>query len=173
MALYEFENRVRVLNDHQSSEHFDIHFNYHNPRRQIGTIAGGVRSRALISFYVDALERLYRAMSGPLFRRQAPNANGRKTSVFVLDLSGVTASGEPFTASNGSDAYIALPCRTTNQQFTLSISTRLLARCTRRRTYSTMPCGLSVPQKTGSGSMKRPRSSWNRGSCRAIRIICV
>jgi hypothetical protein len=114
MSWKEFRKRIDALNDIQRSEHFEIRFNHRNAKYKIGAGTGGVRSRALISCYIDALERLYRAMTGPDLRRNAPRKDLKPTAVYVFDSSDLTKfRGQPFAyLDHDLEVFIALPCRT-------------------------------------------------------------
>lgn len=86
------------------SEHFIIHFGLRNPTAGKGLGPDGVRDRALILTYTDALERCYKVMISQPWARQPPIAgpNG-KTTVYIFDTA-------PFTAFNLQVVpYICLP----------------------------------------------------------------
>jgi hypothetical protein len=88
------------------SEHFITHFGLRNPATGKGMGVHGVRDRVLILTYLEALEALYRTMTGEPWRREPPPADEtRKTHVYVFDSS-------PFTYFDRRlNPFIVLSCR--------------------------------------------------------------
>lgn len=113
MFWEECDRRIKALRDVKQSAHFRVHYNYRNPKSRIGAGIGGVRSRALISCYIDALERLYSTITGPPFLRPSL-PDERPIEVYVFESSDLTQfQGQPFTFLDGdSRPFIGLPCRT-------------------------------------------------------------
>lgn len=110
MFWKEFSKKISPLREFHASPHFNVYYNHRNPKGDMGVGPGGVRNQALISCYVDALERLHSAMTGPHFSRSDPT-NGQPTKVYVCDLRDF--QNQPFTDLDADlRAFIALPCRT-------------------------------------------------------------
>jgi hypothetical protein len=112
MSWEECQRRVNALRRVRRSNHFVVHYNLRNPRRNLGSGAAGVRSPALISCYIDGLERLHRAMTSAPFNRRHGD-EGRPVPVYVFETSDLNEyRGEPFTSTDELDRpFIALPCR--------------------------------------------------------------
>jgi hypothetical protein len=113
MFWQECRRRIEALKDIKQSAHFKVHYNYRNPKSRIGAGTGGVRSRALVSCYIDALERLYATITSPPFSRPAL-PDEKLTEVYVFESSDLTQfEGQPFTdLDEDLRPYIGLPCRT-------------------------------------------------------------
>ncbi len=112
MSWEECSRRVKALKGKRASSHFEVYYNLRNPKRNLGSGVAGVRSPALISCYIDGLERLHRAMISAPFSRNHGD-DGRPVRVYVFETSDLNEyRGEPFTSTDEEDLpFIALPCR--------------------------------------------------------------
>ncbi len=108
------------LPEQLESEHFLVRFRDRHPRVGAGSGAGGARDRTVVWYCLDALERTYTYLTGPLFQRDPPQVGPEgKTIVRVCDLLDFPLPlqlSDPFTTSEMTKEgvevpWIALPCR--------------------------------------------------------------
>src|SRR2546423_15646754 len=87
------------------SPHFVIHFGYRNPPIGRGLGGHGIRDRAVVLTYMDALESLYRAMTARPWRRDPPVTDeAGKTHVYIAD-------SDPYTFHRRRVPFILLSSR--------------------------------------------------------------
>ena len=105
---------IAGLPSQAESEHYAVLFGYRDPApRHSGLGIRGVRNPTLVSVYLEALERLYAAMTGPVFRRPNPRVDhSGKTAVYVFHIADRFASNSPFMMYDlDGIPYLGLPCR--------------------------------------------------------------
>jgi len=105
---------IAGLPSQAESDHYTVFFGYRDPAaRRSGLGIHGVRNPTLINVYLEALERLYQAMTGPVFRRPAPRVDDSgRTPVYVFNIADRFASNSPFMmVDQDGIPYLGLPCR--------------------------------------------------------------
>lgn len=106
---------VRLLRRTLESDHFIVHFGPRDRPEGRGLGSLGIRDRRLVLTYLDALERLYTAMTAQPLERQLPGFFAqRKVNVYIVDISQMFPEEECALTSVDEKRvpYIALPCRT-------------------------------------------------------------
>ncbi len=97
------------------SQHFVLWYAYRYNCPGRGTGKRGVRGQALLTSYIDGLERVYEALAGPVFKRNEPKPDSsERTNVLVFYLPDylMTGAGCPATVpGRGGVATILLSCR--------------------------------------------------------------
>lgn len=88
----ETKDTIKGLGEWMESPHFIIRYGLRNPPSGRGLGADGVRDRALVLTYLNALESLYRVMTSPPWNRERPVVGaGKLTEIYICD-------SEPFTS---------------------------------------------------------------------------
>ena len=105
----DFSQLIQCLDCRSESDHFVLWYCLRDPHVGPGNGRRGVGNPHLVPCYLDNLERLYSALTGPLVRwRKEPKD---KIHVYLLDLDDLPERSPLADLNSSGKPYLVLPCR--------------------------------------------------------------